>query len=482
MLRKVIVFCLITLTYTVSLSAKKVVNPLDYGLLAAKSGVERYQVLMKCHIDAIKNGYDISYKGIKSLYLEIPSSPQSIPLPEYIDFAGVEITVENTQKSTFLFSKKKEFTDIEVNVNNIDNGDYRNCSSLCEGKYLLIVEDKIPWSDRINYNEKAIRKDAILVENAKSRCRPILTYNSSSSLPYTKYCRVSKDKKVIKNLSFVRTASSIAKTYLFSIDGEYNLTIDNICITTPQDSKMYADFAMHIVNCVALRLKNVTINGTYSFERKVGYGVYLNNVNGLIVENMFARSKWGIFGTHNLQNVRLEKCDINRFDIHTYGRDVKAVDCKFSSLYNQFSSVYGTIVFEGCTFVNCIPVLIESSYNAFTPFDLKWKKCTFYLDKKHNYLMTLFGVPAPYNERPELRRKCLPNISLSNCLFELASDVDNWFLIKTGGVKYKDSFDYMSNITMKKVKIKGKRDAKFVISTEPFNTTNKLNVDVSLKE
>ena len=102
---------------------------------------------------------------------------------------------------------------------------------------------------------------------------------------------------------------------------------------------------MHIVNCVALRLKNVTISGTYSFERKVGYGVYLNNVNGLIVENMFARSKWGIFGTHNLQNVRLEKCDINRFDIHTYGRDVKAVDCKFSSLYNQFSSVYGTIVF-----------------------------------------------------------------------------------------------------------------------------------------
>ena len=481
MLRKLIAICLITLTYTASLSARKVVNPLDYGLLAAKSGVERYQVLMNCHQDAVKNGYSISYKGIEDLFLEIPSSPQSIPLPDYVDFAGVEITVENTQKGIFLFSKKMEYSDIDVSAVDIDNGDYRSYSDINKGYFLLIVEDKKPWSDRINYDEKAIRKDAILIENAKSRCRPILTYNSSSSLPYTKYGRVTTKKKVIKNLSFVRTAGSTRKTYLFSIDGEYNLTLDNIRISTPENDKEYADFAIHIVNCVVLQLKNITINGTYSLERKVGYGVYLNNINVLRVKNMFARSKWGIFGTHNLQNVRLEKCDINRFDIHTYGRNVKAIDCGFVDLYNQFSSVYGTIEFERCTFENCIPVLIESSYNAFTPFELKWKNCTFRLDKQHNYLMTLFGVPEPYNDRPELRRKCLPNISVRNCRVVLDDSVDKWYLIKTGGVKYKDSFDYVTYLTMKNITIEGKREAKFEISTEPLKTTKKLSVNVRVK-
>ena len=482
MLKKIIVLSIFILVSSISLSAKKVVTPLNYGLLTAKNGIERYGILLKCHQDAVKNGYDVSYNGIESIYLEIPHSPQSIPLPDFVDFAGVEITVDNTQKGTFLFSKKKEYKDIQVNASDIDNGDYRGYSNINgKGHFLLTVEDKIPWSDRINYDEKVIRKDAILIKNGKSRCRPILTYNTPSSLPYTKYCRVTPEKKVIKNLSFVRTASSTAKTYLFSIDGEYNLTLDNIRITTPENDKEYADFAIHIVNSVALSLKNITINGTYSLERKVGYGVYLNNINDLKVENMFARAKWGVFGTHNLQHVLLKKCDINRFDIHTYGRDVKAVDCKFSNLYNQFSSVYGEIYFKKCIFENEIPVLIESSYNAYTPFELKFKDCTFHLNEKINYLMTLFGVPEPYNERPELRRKCLPNITVKDCDVVLADGVDKWYLIKTGGVRYKDSFDYITNITMKNVKVKGNRDVDFEMSTEPLKTTYTIKTKVLFK-
>ena len=471
-------FCFFCYTFVafVPMFAMKYISPLDYGLTSAKTGVERYYVLMKCHQDAVKNGYGISYKGINKIFLEIPSNPQSIPLPDFIDFANVEITVNNTVKIFFLFSKLRELKNVDVCPEVIDNGDYSNYPNLKNDYYLLVVEDKNPWSDRINYNEKAIRKDVIFIKESKSKCKPILTYNSTTSSPVMKYCSVSTKKKVIKNLRFIRTANSTSKTFLLWVNGEYNLNIENIKIVTPENDKEYADFVMYIENCVALKLKNIHINGTYSLERKVGYGVFLNNIYDLKVQNMYARSKWGVFGTHNLHKVLLKDCDINRFDIHTYGREVRAVNCKFSSLYNQFSSVYGAVVFEKCVFTDFIPMLIESSYNSYTPFDLVWKDCTFNLDRKHNYLMTLFGVPEPYNERPELRRKCLPNVNLQNCKVVLAADMDKWYLFKTGGVKYKDSFDYITDIKMKNVKVKGNRNAKFEISTEPLNTTSILNV------
>ena len=82
--------------------------------------MERYQVLMKCHIDAIKNGYDISYKGIKSLYLEIPSSPQSIPLPEYIDFPSnitmKKVKIKGKRDAKFVISTEPFNTTNKLNV------------------------------------------------------------------------------------------------------------------------------------------------------------------------------------------------------------------------------------------------------------------------------------------------------------------------------------------------------------------------------
>ena len=59
MLKKIIVLSIFILVSSISLSAKKGVTPLDYGLLTAKNGIERYGILLKCHQDAVKNGYDL---------------------------------------------------------------------------------------------------------------------------------------------------------------------------------------------------------------------------------------------------------------------------------------------------------------------------------------------------------------------------------------------------------------------------------------
>ena len=53
-------------------------NPISYGLRKVKDGKERFAIFMKCHNDAVKMGFDISYEGIDTLDLEILTNSGSM--------------------------------------------------------------------------------------------------------------------------------------------------------------------------------------------------------------------------------------------------------------------------------------------------------------------------------------------------------------------------------------------------------------------
>lgn len=460
----------------------KTVNPLNYGILEAPNGIERYQKLLKCHKDALSEGR-ISYKGIKRIELEIPPNAQSIPLPIYTDFAGVEIVVKNQKKTIPLFVLSNDLKSVEnIGGVNIDKGLYGNNKELAQGLNLVVVTDQNQWIiNRKGYEYGVTRRDVFIVDDGKTIMQPISSYATMASSPKLEYCRVDSKKKVVKNLKFFRTEDSTEKTFLFKISNHYNLTVSNISITTPDNTDLYGDAAIQISNCVRVYLNNITINGTYSQKDKFGYGVSLGNIYDLKVKKMYARSKWGVFGNNYLNKVEIRDSDINRFDIHCYGKNIKAINCKFSEQYNQFSSVFGIVQFDKCIFTDFVPFLVESSFNAYTPFDLIWRNCTFNLSSNKNYLITLFGVPEPYNERYELRRKCLPNIIMKNCKVHLSDDVETWYLIKTDGVHYKDSFDYISNISIQGVSVNKDKEKDFRVSTDELNMTSPVKVTVDFK-
>lgn len=459
--------------------ANRSLNPCQFGLNEARTGEERFYVLQRTHEAALKMGAGVSYTGIKEIVLDIPPDAKSLPLTHNTDFAGVSIVVNNNQKNFYLFSLSSKLIAVKVDGREIDNSDFSGNSILKVGKKLLVISDKTPWIEkRIGYDYGATRKDIMLVENGKSENGPVQSYCTSASIPDCRYCEVEGSKIVLKDISFSRTSNSTKKTYFVKIENQYNIELSGISITTPDSSGLYADKAIDITNCANVSLKNVTINGTYSLPKQYGYGVSMDNVYKLKVDNMFARANWGVFGNNNLHNAILQNCDINRFDIHCYGKDVSFENCTFVDLYNQFSSVYGKVIFENCIFTKFTPVLIEGTYNAYTAFDVVFENCTFNFDKNHTTIFKVYGFSERENSRPELKQKCLPNIDLRDCRVNVSEGVDKWCVYNTNNLcDYEGRFSYISKVRMERISTNLKEKTISVFSKN-INSVNKIQLQL----
>lgn len=452
---RIFAILLVTSCNNITLGAlsKECVNPLQFGLQRAHTGIERYYVLEKTHDEALRRGYGVSYAGIEFIDIEMPADARALPLTNYTDFAGVTIRVTNNQKDAYLFSLSSKLKSISVNGKEIDDGNFTHNSALKNGLKLLIIYDKTPWVDRRSgYDYSAIRKDIMLINNGKASNSPIQSYSSSVSIPDGHYCDIYHNKIIIKNLKLVRSDNSTKKTYLIKIENQYDIDLSQISIYTPNDTGLDGDRAIHIINCYKVCISDLYIDGTYSLSNKYGYGVTMDNVCDLNIRNMYGRGHWGVFGNNNVQSAWLRNCDINRFDIHCYGKDIFFEGCNFVDLYNQFASVYGTISFNNCTFSKFKPIYVGSSYNAYTAYDLYFDHCIFNLDKTHSSIIDFSGFATEENKRPELKKKCLPNVTIVDCRVNMVDGLKHWDVFNTGKMdNFKGEFSYISQVTIKKL-------------------------------
>lgn len=398
-----------------SAHAGKALNPIQFGLLDAKTAVERYDVLYKTHREAKKTNAPVSYKGIQTIDLEIPLGAKRIPLTDHTDFAGVSIYVTNNTAKAYLFELAQGKKSIEVTNAQVDEGDFTSINELRRGRFLVIVEDSLPWvKQRIGYKYGAIRKDILLVEDGKAENRVVSPYNNSWSKAKAYYCPISHEKKEIKNLKLFRQPGNKDLAFFVTISNQNNVVLSDIEIHTPQDT-LLNDAAIAITNCTNIKFYHITIDGTYSRKDHSGYGVTMNNVWNSSFYKFRGHGNWGVFGNNNVNYATFNSCDINRFDIHCYGRDIHFMKCVFRNLYNQFSSVFGEVTFANCEFCNFIPVSFESSYNAYTRFQLKVNNCIITDVGKKNFFIKAGDINNKNsNERPELSRKEWPDIFIDN--------------------------------------------------------------------
>ena len=450
-----IIVCLIAVFGFVSCGAinkvgqKKDLSPNDFGLAKAKTGTERYEVLLRTHQAAVAAGVNVDYSGIDTIRLEIPSKPSRIPLTRKNDFKGCVLVVSNKSCRSFLFDYSAEEVPVMVSKSAIDEGDFRKVRSLKNGRYLLKIEDDNYWVDnRRGYSYGHKREDILLVEDGEAKNTVIKPYNNVYSAPKCSLIKIGDTPFTIKNLSVIREPGCTFVTNVFYISGTDNINIADIIIKTPENS-LSGDAAISIFNSTNVTLDNVRIEGTYSQKDRYGYGISLGNIWNFKASKLYGRANWGIFGSNNVNVARIEDSQINRFDIHCYGRDISFKKVSFFDLYNQYSSVYGSITHDNCTFTNFIPIRNGGSYNSYVEHEVVFNDCVFNADPDNNCVFKLSHLNEPDNTRHELAEKCLPNVKINNMVVNMTNGADNFFLFNcTSSGKGLKEIGNLSNITI----------------------------------
>ena len=393
-------------------------------VMTAPDDSTRFHALWQLHSKALENGMTVSYRGVDTLRLDIPADAQSIPLGSLNDFAGTVLVVRNNSHHLFLFSHQpanglSPLNDAATTSSDslhhaIDNGNYRCLPALREGRWLVEVTDSTPWvSQREGRSYGHYRKELMYVENGLSPDRPASPYSGSSSRTTLRGCPLGDDTLfTFGNLTLLRDSNSSYRTCLLDLNEQANAYLHHIVVKTPP-STLADDRLLRIYNCYRATLDQVSILGTYSQSNRSGYGILMDNCRHTLVQHLYAHSAWGIFGTNNMHSTVIEESDFNRFDIHCYGRDVTLRHCRQQDGYNQYSSVYGTILYQGCTFSNFTPLLIEASYNAYPYFSFEMVDCDWHLTRQRHTLMLAGRLDNGNPARPELQEKCLPDIRLS---------------------------------------------------------------------
>lgn len=444
------------------------VSLVKMGLKDVKTGEERFNFLYEAHVKAKEKGLTVDYSGIDTIRLSIPIHARSIPLGEKTDFKGTVFVVDNNNKENFFLFSLCGKTDILKIGDNllIDTGNFSSISSLKTGIKMFVIEDQNPWIDnRRGFSYGMKRRDLLLLNNGKALNHTCAPYNNEYSNPICTSVSVSKKVKSFSNVALYRTVTSKRKTFLVKFENQYNVHISNIRIVTPDGTGQFGDTSIFLKDCANVSMKNVNIDGSYSLNDKWGYGISLNNVYNIDLDHIEGNAPWGVFGNNNVNKARLRNSHVNRFDVHCYGRDIYIENCIFDQSGFLYSSLYGEVVFRRCVFNRVFPCHNRLDFNAYSPFDIKFKDCTFFFDKRHYALVNLADVDEIINPRYELYRKCLPNIHVKDCSFNIDPELDFLYFYYVGGCKYPSPIKYLSSIKMNNVAIAGA-----IIQMNLFNT------------
>ena len=444
---RLLIISLFLLTFSTAFA--KGLSPLMMGLKKAKTGIDRYWVLYNTHLEAAQKGLQVDYSGIDSLIIEIPNNARPIPIKSTCDFRGLRLQIVNKEKDMFLFGISHETSLINVEKVMIDNGDFSSIPELSIGNIMLFVRDLNPWvKNRLGYNYGATRNDCLILKKGKAKNAVIMPYNNSQSNPQCSYVSIVEKEKVISNLSFKRDVSSTHKTFFIKVYNQNGVTFKNIATHTPQNDTLFEDRIYWVENCANIRFKNCTINGTYSQRSKWGYGIYMDNVYNSLFKNLKTNTNWGVFCTRSVNMVTMKSCHVNRFDTHCYGRNIVCEDCVFTDRECSYTSFYGDIIYKRCVFEDCIPVHIDYTYDAYTPFHLIMKNCILIPSKRHDSIIMVEYLLEENrtNRRGELRQSQWPVVTINGLKIKQGSDeVSNIFLFKFLKTKYKRSEVFSKN-------------------------------------
>lgn len=456
---------------------------IDRAELQGRNVTEVFDVLKQYHNDAWQKGAELIYPEGMTIQLVIPKDAATLPLPVMTNFNGCRLVVRNVNMPGFcLFSlmNKTGERKIDISCSMINTGDFSGVPALSTGTKLLRIKDKKLWTHRApeEGDYDIYRQDLLLIKDGKAENSTIFPYNKDTSAPDGYYSTVDDEQKVMCNLTFERSAESTEICNLLICRNQNNILIKNVNVITPFVEKLAAsdihrkhDYCFRILNSANVSFEDVTIRGTYSLENSYGYAVNMDNVLNSSMVRFNGEAHWGVFGNNNLNCAKLKDCRINRFDLHCYGCDVTCEGCVVSNqidnshpgkeysklnVLNAFGSMYGTLSFTDCRFVECRPIYLRPYYKAYTPFDIVFNRCTFDISLSYPYFVTAGILDEGTNKRPELSLMCWPNVSFSDCLVNLPPRMKELFIFYTyQNSRIPPTISYLSDIRINNLSVSG---------------------------
>ena len=429
------------------------VSPFDYGLREATTGEARYEAIYKAHCAAVALGLGLDYSGVGTVELTVPSTSKAIPLPPATDFKGTVFKVRNDAKKCFLFSMEKIFSRVAVSGAQIDAADYSAVPALAGGLHLLRIQDDRHWvDDREGFDHPADRADVVLVRDGVGSNGPVASYSTDVTRINAEYCDADDTQKSFCNVTLVRDAASRQIVNLLSVRGVNNLYLGNVRIETPSGTGIYDDTAIDIRHCTNVTCEDLTFDGLYCDTHETGYGLSINNTWNAVFRRIHSHNGWAAFGCNNMQDSTLEDSDVERFDIHCYGRNITVRNSTLTGKGIPCSSIFGTILCEHVTFSDCFTYSMRTEYNAFTPFDIVLKDCELIAGSQHA-LVNIGKVDAKINPRPELAKKHWPNLEVDGLTVRLIAGASTFSLFHLSDIqKYPDPLGHLSRIKVKGLK------------------------------
>lgn len=441
---------------------------------------DSYSEIYLTHLAAKELGTSISYNGIKEVNIRVSAGFESIPLTGQDDFCGAIFHITNTQSTgsyiLFTLTGEDDIVPNSITLDNVRNGNY----SLDNNKqYTLFVKDTKLWTARRGATsaEDRYREDVICIRNNKAINYPCTTYDTDVSIE----CTLMEDKpyqRYLRNLTAIRE-DGIGMIKFISIEYCSNMEISNVTLNTfkGNNTPKNGDNAFIMKHCALFNITNMNINNVYSVSGS-GHGYELDTVYHIVYDNITGYdNNWGIFGANNVNDVAIYNSNINRFDVHCYGRDIKFYNCTFTgNKYNQFSGMYGIISFEDCIFGSqFLPYLQEGTYNAYTFHELIFRNCQFYANRG----LYLFGFEKATNPRSELADKYLPSIRMENITY-YSSNTFNLILVDSP-LTPDGNFQGMMglyDVTVDGLRIASTRQ-NFNIANTPIAILNSVNMNFS---
>ena len=479
-------FLFLALLFLGCASVAAQVNPRDFGWKDALSGVKKAEVLYNAHQYAVQHDTYVDYSGLKVIDIEITKNFKSIPLTSFNDFSGVTFNVKNTGKDVPLFTMTQKATKVSVAKGLLDGNDFRSIPALSKGEYVLIIQDKNPWVDqRVGHTYSHIRKDVLWIKDGKSTNRVISSYNTPEADPVCSFCKVTSPRVFIGNFVLNRAKGSTKRTDCVLIQGAAHIRFENIQVNTPE-SEIVHDATFKVEDCVDVSFENITINGTYSKSNSFGYAFNFNNVWNTSFVRVNGRGEWGVMGHNNMSDTYLSGCNINRFDIHCYGRNLYLSDCVIDGGEKGWfcggSGIYGTIKYDRCQFVNANPIYYGDSYKTYVGAHIVLNDCVFDVTSKKNAVFYTRVFNNNMNPRKGLTQKCLPNIEINNLTINVPKGVRKVFLMNLeSSPAYSKSIGYIDHVTINGLIINS-QDApskvSFSLCNVPIITDREINVSI----